>query len=202
MPGETPMTLTQLGEFLWRTARVQASVPADSLHLYEATLRPTPSGGASHELELYLTVTGCLGLEPGFYHYDPLAHELEHLSDLGPLQQSMLQDAMLASGLQQAPDVLITIAARFGRVAWKYQGLAYALTQKHVGALYQQMYLVATALGLAPCALGSGNSATFATATGMDYFSETSVGDFLLSADSLLADGFYARWHTQVEPDR
>ena len=94
----------------------------------------------------------------------------------------MVQAAMASSGLKQPPDVLITLAARFGRLAWKYEGVAYALAQKNVGGLYQQMYLVATALGLAPCALGAGNSDVFADATGLDYFAETSVGEFLLSA--------------------
>jgi SagB-type dehydrogenase family enzyme len=97
----------------------------------------------------------------------------------------MVHAAMASAGLKQPPDVLITLAARFGRVAWKYQSVAYALILKNVGGLYQQMYLVATALGLSPCALGAGNSDTFAQATGLDYFAETSVGEFLLSgADS------------------
>lgn len=182
--GKTLMTLDQLGEFLWRSARVQTHIPADPNipGSYELTLRPYPSGGAMHELELYLTVTRCAGLEPGLYHYDPMVHELERLAELGKKQQLMVQTAMNSSGLKQPPDVLITLAARFGRVAWKYEGVAYALTQKNVGALYQQMYLVATALGLAPCALGAGNSDTFAQATSMDYFAETSVGDFMLSS--------------------
>ena len=85
-------------------------------------------------------------------------------------------------GLSQPPDVLITVAARFGRLAWKYEGVAYSLALKNLGGLYQQMYLVATALGLAPCALGAGNSDTFAQATELDYFAETSVGEFILSA--------------------
>lgn len=184
MPAETPMTLVQLGEFLWRTARVQAHIPADLSHpdSYEATLRPYPSGGATHELELYLTVTRCTGLEAGLYHYDPQAHELERLSALGELQHSLVQGAMNASALTQPPDVLITLAARFGRATWRYEGLAYALMQKHAGCLYQQMYLVATALGLAACGLGAGDSDIFAAATGNDYFAETSVGEFMLSA--------------------
>lgn len=33
------------------------------------------------------------------------------------------------------------------------QSMAYALILKDVGALYQQMYLVATAMNLAPCGL-------------------------------------------------
>ena len=89
---------------------------------------------------------------------------------------------MNAAGMVHPPDILLTLAARFARAGWKYEGIAYALVQKNVGALYQQMYLVATALGLAPCALGSGNSEAFANATGLDFFAETSVGEFILSS--------------------
>jgi SagB-type dehydrogenase family enzyme len=77
---------------------------------------------------------------------------------------------------------LIILTARFQRLMWKYQSLAYALILKHVGVLYQTMYLVATAMGLAPCAVGGGNSDLFAQATGLDYYTETSVGEFLLGS--------------------
>jgi hypothetical protein len=87
-PGEAALTLSQLGEFLWRTARVQKHNLVDPQHPdgYETTLRPCPSGGAMHELGLYLSVIRCEELAPGLYHYDPLAHELERLADLGPTQ--------------------------------------------------------------------------------------------------------------------
>jgi SagB-type dehydrogenase family enzyme len=65
-------------------------------------------------------------------------------------------------------------------VSWKYDALAYRTILKDVGVLYQTMYLVATAMGLAACALGSGNADLFATAAGTDYFVEASVGDFVL----------------------
>jgi SagB-type dehydrogenase family enzyme len=58
--------------------------------------------------------------------------------------------------------------------------MAYAATLKNVGVLYQSMYLVATAMGLAPCGLGGGNAALFADVVGTDYFAESSVGEFLL----------------------
>ena len=44
------------------------------------------------------------------------------------------------------------------------------------------MYLVATAMHLAPCALGGGNSAAFAQAAGTNEFDESSVGEFLLGS--------------------
>jgi hypothetical protein len=47
-------------------------------------------------------------------------------------------------------------------------------------ACYQTMYLVATAMKLAPCALGSGNSALFAEATGVDRRADPAVGEFML----------------------
>jgi SagB-type dehydrogenase family enzyme len=184
--GEQPLSAAQLGEFLYRTARVKEVHPAGRKHgsPYEASMRPCASGGAMHELELYLTLSRCAGIEPGLYRYGPLAHELEHLADLGPRQKRLLADACFSSGLGTPPDVLITLAARFQRVAWKYQSMAYAVTLKNTGALYQQMYLVATAMNLAPCGLGGGDSDLFAEAAGLDYYAETSVGEFILSGRS------------------
>ena len=60
--------------------------------------------------------------------------------------------------------------------------MAYNVMLKNVGVLYQTLYLVATAMDLAPCALGGGDSDLFARAVGLDYFAETSVGEFLLGS--------------------
>ena len=86
------------------------------------------------------------------------------------------------AGLSQPPPVLITLASRFQRLSWKYAAMAYATTLKNVGVLYQTMYLVATAMGLAPCALGGGNADRFAAAAGTEYYAESSVGEFLLGS--------------------
>jgi hypothetical protein len=40
---------------------------------------------------------------------------------------------------------------------------------------------VATALGLAPCAIGTGDTQVFAQASGLDFSEESSVGEFALS---------------------
>jgi hypothetical protein len=44
------------------------------------------------------------------------------------------------------------------------------------------MYCVATAMGLAPCALGAGDPAAFAAATGLDPLGEGTVGEFILGS--------------------
>jgi SagB-type dehydrogenase family enzyme len=67
--------------------------------------------------------------------------------------------------------------------------MGYALVLKDLGALMQTMYLVATAMGLAPCAIGSGDAAVFARATGLDPLAESSVGEFALSTRGEGTDG-------------
>lgn len=183
--GIEPITASQLGAFLYYVARVKEIHefdPSNPENDYRSSSRPCPSGGSMHELELYLTVSRCEAIPPGLYHYDPLAHELEHLADLGAAQQALLKWASSTTGLKESPDILITLTARHRRIAWKYQSVAYALIQKNVGVMQQQMYLVATALNLAPCALGGGNSEHFSEATGLGYYSEPSVGEFILSS--------------------
>lgn len=179
---DLPITAQQLGEFLYRTARVKQLV---ELEQGEYTSRPYPSGGGLYELELYPLINTCTGIERGFYHYDPLDHQLCQLSEATQDTERLLKDAWFASGKQDRPQVLIAIAARFPRLAWKYESVAYSLVLKHVGCLYQTMYLVATAMNLAPCALGSGNTDLFTKVAGTNYYEESSVGEFMLG---VLAD--------------
>jgi SagB-type dehydrogenase family enzyme len=102
--------------------------------------------------------------------------------EAGPETRQLLVDATQSMGGHDRPQVLITLAARFQRVSWKYQSLAYSLILKDTGVLYATMYLVATAMHLAPCALGAGDSDLFATIAGTEYLQETSVGEFMLGS--------------------
>ena len=76
--------------------------------------------------------------------------------------------------------MLITIAARFGRISWKYSGIAYSLILKNVGVLIQTLYMMATDMGLGGCAIGTTNIDLFATMTGIDFHVEGPVGQFAL----------------------
>lgn len=176
--GSEPITLEQVGEFLYRAARVRR-VSADDRQ--ELSNRPYPSGGALYELEIYLAVNSCANLKVGLYHYCPLKHELVQNSLLTSDVRSLLR---LARHAADAPEiqVLVILSARFQRVAWKYESMAYALILKNVGALMQTMYLVGTAMGLGCCALGGGDSDAFARAAQTNYLLETSVGEFLLGS--------------------
>ena len=176
-PGEPPLTAEELGEFLYRSSRLR-KVTATATH--EISDRAYPGGGAVYELEIYPVVSRCEGLAPGLYHYAPRDHQLERVSGMTAEARALVEAAgkMADAG---APDVLLVLAARFQRVTWKYRSMAYAGILKNVGALYQTMYLVVTAMGLSACALGGGDSDLFARAAGTRYTAETSVGEFILN---------------------
>ncbi|MCE5333083.1 MAG: SagB family peptide dehydrogenase [Desulfobacteraceae bacterium] len=186
--GDAPLSVDQLGEFLYRSAHIKHI--ADEAGV---SWRPSPGGGALHELEIYPVVQACEGLDFGLYHYDPLAHELCRLPAPEPLVQHLLGWGEMAGQLEQPPQILLVLAARFQRIQIKYQSVTYAVILKNVGCLYQTMYLVATAMGLAPCALGGGDSDLFSRAAGLDYYAETSVGEFLLGSGPAEPPKRYAR---------
>ena len=66
------------------------------------------------------------------------------------------------------PQCLVILASRLPRLAWKYEGIAYRITLMNAGVIIQSLYLVATEMGLACSAVGTGDSAAFAAATGLD----------------------------------
>jgi SagB-type dehydrogenase family enzyme len=180
--GNKSLTITQLGEFLYRVARVKAVYRYEEEKIGDFTQRPYPGSGASYEMEFYLTIDRCEGLKPGFYWYDALNHALSLIKEANDDTERLLVDACQSTGTECRPQVLITLAARFQRVSWKYQSIAYALILKNVGVIYSTMYLVATAMDLAPCALGTGDSDYFTKLSGTDYLQETSVGEFILGS--------------------
>ena len=174
--GEKPITALELGEFLYRCARVKNQIKT---HRGELLTRPYPSGGAMYELELYPVIDRCQDISSGLYYYQPQAHQLCSISSATEATAALLRNAGMSMGADN-PQILIVVTARFQRLAWKYESIAYALMLKHVGALYQTMYLVATAMNLAPCGIGSGDSDLFTKAIGGNYYAETSVGEFAL----------------------
>jgi SagB-type dehydrogenase family enzyme len=176
-----PITLAELAQFLDGTARV-LSRSDTKLDLDEGghTVRPYPSAGAAYELELYLAVNRCEGLARGFYHYDAGAHALAPIGVPGNELEALLARAETAMGAPAPPQILITIAARFGRISWKYSSIAYALILKDVGVLVQTLYLMAADMGLGGCAIGIANIELFAKMTGVEFHVEGPVGQFAI----------------------
>jgi SagB-type dehydrogenase family enzyme len=182
---QQPITLAELSRFLDQTARVKSTWKT-SVDLGDASpevqyaAKPYPSGGSAYELELYLAVANCEGLARGFYHYDAGGHALVPIGVRPPELDTLLAAAEFAMDAPTTPQILITIAARFGRVSWKYSGIAYSLILKDVGVLLQTLYLMATDMGLGGCAIGTSNIDLFARMTGIEFHIEGPVGQFAL----------------------
>lgn len=178
-----PVTFAELAQFLDTAARVLSEWKSGAnFGVPEITYsaRPYPSAGSAYELELYLAVSNCEGLERGFYHYDAGGHALVAIGVPTQQLQALSAAAEFAMDAPGPPQVLITIAARFGRISWKYSSIAYSLILKDVGSMIQTFYLTATDMGLGGCAIGTGNIDLFAKMTELEFHVEGPVGQFAL----------------------
>ena len=179
-----PITLAELAQFLDTTARVLSEwkngADVDGGPEVSYSSRPYPAAGSAYELELYLTVSSCEGLARGLYHYDAGRHALVAINASAQQLQALSMAAEFAMDASGPPQILITIAARFGRISWKYSSIAYSLILKDVGCLIQTFYLAATDMGLGGCAIGTGNIDLFAKMTGLEIHVEGPVGQFAL----------------------
>jgi SagB-type dehydrogenase family enzyme len=183
--GPTPITLAQLGDFLFRVAGPRPARPGplgSPAHTPSGSRHPYPSAGAAYELDLYIVVGRCDGLTEGAYFYDSIRHQLYGLDAPRKLVREMLREGAVAAGVESLPNIVISMVSQFDRLASRYESIAYALTLKNVGVLMQTMYLVATAMGIAPCALGTGDSDLAIRAFGLHGIIDCPVGEFLLGS--------------------
>ena len=174
-----PLTLEEIGAFLHTAARVK-EIMVDPKHDDKITMRPSPGGGARHALEIYPLIRRCTGIDPGAYRYDSLNHRLEKVAANQTGLEEMLEENPHEFIGRETPQVTLNISARIGRTAWKYASIAYKIVNQDMGCLYQTFYLVATALGLSPCALGSVDTEQLGKVLGINWREEPFIGAFTL----------------------
>jgi oxazoline/thiazoline dehydrogenase len=173
-----PLDVDQLGALLWHSMRIVES--RTDGHGWEITRRPFASGGGCHDLDAYVVVGTVGGLPSGVWWYDPRHHRLGSLGSPGFVVGQALVDAAAGMGGVPAPPAVIVLASRFDRMVWKYEGIAYALTLKNVGAAMATIGLAGEAHGLAICPIGLGDTDWFAAASGLDPWVVSSVGELAL----------------------
>lgn len=173
---QTDLTIAELGEVLGRVGHLAMRRHDDGK---EFLTRPIPSAGGLQALEFYVATNGCAGLPAGFFHYRGDIHGLTHLADGDAAANVMLQHCAQAwDRPDQPPSMLVVLAARLPRIAWKYEGIAYRLALLDAGVALQSLYLVTTDLGLAGAAVGASDPELFAQASGMESWEETCVAAF------------------------
>lgn len=128
-------------------------------------LRAAPSSGRTYPLEIYLVV-GKGGVErvgEGVYHYNPNNHELEKL--LNGDKRSDLSNAANGQGAVAGAPVNIVITGNYQRTMAKYgnNNLSIRFVHLEAGHTGENIYLEATARGLATVSIGSFNDDTIKT---------------------------------------
>lgn len=137
-----PLTNAELSQLLWASQGITKKY-------MDYELRATPSAGALYPVETYLSLQMVEGIEPGIYHYNIRAHELERLRQ-GDLRFEVAEAALDQDFMAEAA-VVFAWTAVFARSKWKYRERAYRYIYLDAGHIAQNMALAAVGLGLASC---------------------------------------------------
>ena len=174
-----PLTVEELSTLLHHAARVVRERPAGRSPT--EALRPFAGAGGRSELEIYVVAESIGSIAPGVYRYDAFAHHLAQVRTRDAAQERFLRDvSSAAGGLERVPPVALLITAVFGRIMQRYEGIGLSLIYEDCGCLIQTLYLVATAMGLAPCAIGAGRELENSRWLGLDPMIEAPVGCMLI----------------------
>lgn len=110
-------------------------------------MRPYPSAGARYPLEVYPVIQNSKDLAVGIYHYHVPTHQLEFVRPSPFVSEVTGSFSPNLSWIKDASTFFI-VSAVFDRTMNKYEERGYRYLLEEVGALTQNMYLVATALNL------------------------------------------------------
>lgn len=158
--GTDPLALADLAALLYFGNGIRGTDAAAGVR------RNAPSAGNLGSVDLYPIVLRADGLTAGIYRYDALAHGLVPIraGDFGPW---LGEQVLLQPELSQAAAALVLVAD-FARLSGKYGVRGYRLGLLDAGHVSQNLYLVATALGLAACAAGGFIDTELDAALGID----------------------------------
>ena len=144
-----PVTLLELSFLLW----AQQGIRGLRGKSY-ATLRTVACGGARHEFECYLAVLNVEGIKPGLYHYLPMTHEIELISE--PEQLAVKVGEVLAGqDWCGKSNVVFFYSAVPYRAEWRYSTSAHRVMLIDSGHITQNLYVACSALHVGTCAIAA-----------------------------------------------
>lgn len=185
-----PVTLLELSFLLW----AQQGVKSMRGNNY-ATIRTVACGGARHEFECYIAVLNVEGLKPGLYHYLPMTHEIELLSE--PLQLAETVGTVLAGQTWCAKSSAVFFYSVVPyRAEWRYSTNAHRVALIDAGHITQNLYIACSALNLGTCAIAALNTDTCSDIFALDgkeefIFYAAALGS-ISDRDASKEDEFYA----------
>lgn len=150
-----PLQLADVSQILWSAQGIT----------HAEGFRTAPSAGAFYPLEIYLAAGDVAGLPPGVYRYEPAGHELI-LIRRGDLRTRLAAAAFGQTWIRSAQAVL-AIAGVYRRTTRKYGDRGRRYVDIEVGHAAQNVYLQATARGLAAVMVGAFDDAEVAEVLGL-----------------------------------
>ena len=140
-----PVSQSQLSQILW-VAQGTSDISWN---------RTVPSAGATYPLEVFVVCgTNCIEqISEGIYHYNVDSHSLT-LHYKGDMRLELARAALGQEFIYEAP-VDIVICAVYERTLRRYGARGEKYVHMEVGHAGQNIYLQATALGLATVAIGA-----------------------------------------------
>jgi SagB-type dehydrogenase family enzyme len=136
-------------------------------------LRAAPSAGALYPIEIYPVANNVQGLARGIYRYLVADHSLALVRE-GDFRHQMMRHA-LGEEMMERASVVLVLSAVFERSAWRYRERAYRYILFEAGHISQNIYLVATALGLGTCAVGAFDDQGYNSIMGVDGKKESVI---------------------------
>lgn len=161
-PSRLPMPLDQALEArrscrAFATGELSLERLSDLLHhAYGRTAegrRRTPTSGGLASISLLLWARRVARLEPAVYAFRSTDHSLVRIAS-PPAGDDFLEHALYQRELAAAP-VLVVLVSAVDRLKAKYGARGYRYALLDAGHVSQNLYLVATALGLGCCAFGA-----------------------------------------------
>lgn len=143
------MSLLQLSYLLWCTQGVK-EIRGKSY----ATLRTVPCGGGRHEFEAYMAIQNVEGLKDGYYHYLPMTHEIELLSECNNMTQ-FISDSLCGQAWACKANVVFYYSMVAYRAEWRYGIFTHRVALIDSGYISENLYLACTSIGIGSCAIGA-----------------------------------------------
>ncbi len=144
-----PVTLLELSFLLWAQQGIRGIRGKNY-----ATLRTVACGGARHEFECYLAVMHVEGLKKGFYHYLPMTHEVELLSESMQLEDDVSNALAGQTWCGKSGAVFFYSVVPY-RAEWRYSVSAHRVALIDAGHITQNLYVACSALSLGTCAIAA-----------------------------------------------
>ncbi len=139
-----PISQSELSEILWA---------AQGITDKSWRCRTVPSAGATYPLEFFVVCGGIKEMDDGIYHYNIDSHSLtRHYQE--DVRLELAKAALTQEFIYEAP-VDIVICAVYERTLRRYGARGERYVHMEVGHAGQNIYLQATALGLATVAIGA-----------------------------------------------